>query len=167
MARGIKRKIEDVYNIMSLYFDTQNYDEVGKQLNIPVSSVYTIVEKHKDEEQFKILRKKKEETFINRANNIIDKGTLLLEKRLDTALQSEEELEELLSRVQMLGKEEITTSEIKAIAKRINQLQLNNLSEVTTAIGTIYDKRALAKGDSTSNNSVTVTMSNDLKELSK
>ena len=43
----------------------------------------------------------------------------------------------------------------------------NSLSNITTAIGTLYDKRALAKGESTNNDSIVVTMSNELKELSK
>lgn len=42
----------------------------------------------------------------------------------------------------------------------------NNLS---TVIGTLYDKRALAKGESTSNTNgtISVVMSDELKELSK
>ena len=43
-------------------------------------------------------------------------------------------------------------------------IPINNL---TTAIGTLYDKRALAKGESTSNNSITINMSEEVKELSK
>ena len=43
-------------------------------------------------------------------------------------------------------------------------IPINNL---TTAIGTLYDKRALAKGESTTNNSITIQMSDELKELSK
>lgn len=41
------------------------------------------------------------------------------------------------------------------------------INNITTAIGTLYDKRALAKGESTSNNSIVVTMSDSVKELSK
>ena len=43
----------------------------------------------------------------------------------------------------------------------------NSLSNITTAIGTLYDKRALAKGEATSNDSITITMSDELKDLSK
>lgn len=41
------------------------------------------------------------------------------------------------------------------------------INNITTAIGTLYDKRALAKGESTTNNSITIQMSDELKELSK
>lgn len=43
----------------------------------------------------------------------------------------------------------------------------NSLSNITTAIGTLYDKRALAKGESTTNEAITIQMSEELKELSK
>ena len=43
-------------------------------------------------------------------------------------------------------------------------IPINNL---TTAIGTLYDKRALAKGESTNNDSITIQMSDEVKELSK
>lgn len=45
-----------------------------------------------------------------------------------------------------------------------DSIPINNL---TVAIGTLYDKRALAKGESTSNNSITINMSEEIKELSK
>ena len=41
------------------------------------------------------------------------------------------------------------------------------INNITTAIGTLYDKRALAKGEATSNGSIIVTMSDSVKELSK
>ena len=43
----------------------------------------------------------------------------------------------------------------------------NSLSNITTAIGTLYDKRALAKGESTSNENIVVQMSPEIKELSE
>lgn len=43
----------------------------------------------------------------------------------------------------------------------------NSLSNITTAIGTLYDKRALAKGESTSNENIIVQMSPEIKELSE
>lgn len=51
--------------------------------------------------------------------------------------------------------------------KKLDDEENNSLSNITTAIGTLYDKRALAKGESTTNNSITIKMSDELKELSK
>lgn len=61
----------------------------------------------------------------------------------------------------------------KLIDKAMNKLDkaldredipINNL---TTAIGTLFDKRALAKGESTTNSSISIKMSDEIKELSK
>jgi len=70
-------------------------------------------------------------------------------------------------------KEHFIQMTTKIINKALNKLDegldrdnipINNIS---TAIGTLYDKRALAKGESTSNDTIVVTMSDSLKELSK
>lgn len=50
----------------------------------------------------------------------------------------------------------------KALDK--DDIPVNNL---TTVIGTLYDKRALAKGETTNNESITIKMSETIKELSK
>lgn len=57
----------------------------------------------------------------------------------------------------------------KALGKLDEKLDEDNnsLSNITTAIGTLYDKRALAKGESTSNENIVVQMSPEIKELSE
>ena len=45
-----------------------------------------------------------------------------------------------------------------------DDIPVNNL---TTVIGTLYDKRALAKGEMTSNTSISIKMTDKIKELSK
>ena len=56
-----------------------------------------------------------------------------------------------------------------AIDKLKKELKKDDIpvNQLTTVIGTLYDKRALAKGESTNNNSITITMSDDVKELSQ
>jgi hypothetical protein len=55
------------------------------------------------------------------------------------------------------------------LAKKLGRLELNTLSEITTSMGTLFDKMRLANGESTENSSqtITVTMSKELEELSK
>ncbi len=70
-------------------------------------------------------------------------------------------------------KEAFIEKTTKLLDKALNRLDegldrdnipINNL---TTAIGTLYDKRALAKGESTSNEAITIKMTDEIKELSK
>lgn len=65
---------------------------------------------------------------------------------------------------------EMTTKLInKALNKLDEGLDKDNIpiNNITTAIGTLYDKRALAKGESTNNDSITIKMSDEIKELSE
>lgn len=65
---------------------------------------------------------------------------------------------------------ETTTRLINKALKKLDEgLDKDNIpiNNITTAIGTLYDKRALAKGESTSNDNITIQMSDEVKELSK
>lgn len=72
-------------------------------------------------------------------------------------------------------KEEFVDKATRIIDKALNRLEksldddkekipANNLS---TVIGTLYDKRALAQGESTINNTITINMSKEAKELAE
>lgn len=72
-------------------------------------------------------------------------------------------------------KEEFTTKASRLIDKALNRLEqvlddkeekipVNNLS---TVIGTLYDKRALSKGESTNNTDINIKMDKKVEELSQ
>ena len=52
----------------------------------------------------------------------------------------------------------------EALDDKEDRIPVNNLS---TVIGTLYDKRALAKGESTSNTELSIKMDEKVEELSK
>lgn len=158
MAKGKKTDNETIYKVMINYFVTNNYSETSRALNMPASTVEKIVKDNKDKEEFVKLWGEKKEEFVQIADKIIKKGTELLDKRLETALEKQEELEKLLDNVFDVDDEEVSKKEKIEIAKKLSRIQLNNLSEITTAIGTIYDKRALAKGEPTSNETLTINI---------
>lgn len=131
MARGKKTDTETIYKIMLSMFNTDNFNETSRLLNIPVKTVESVYKKNVEKEEFAKLRIQKKEEFIDKTTRIINKALNRLEKVLD-------------------NKEE--------------KIPVNNLS---TIIGTLYDKRALAKGESTENNSITISMSEDIKRLAE
>lgn len=156
MARGKKHKPETVYKVMLSYFVTGNYSETAEQLNLAVSTVRTIVEANIDKEEFAKLRQEKKDEFVERADKIIYMSQELLERRLNTALDDQRKLDDLIERVEEL--DDLSPGDQKRILKKLSKLQLNNLSEITTALGTMYDKRALAKGEPTSNETLTINI---------
>lgn len=108
MARGQKTEYEQLVKVMSDYFITRSYTATANNLNMPVSSVKTLVDAHINDKEFVELRKKKEEEFVERANHLIFKAMNRLNKELD----SDKDIP-------------------------VNQL--------TTAIGTLYDKKTMTQ----------------------
>lgn len=155
MAKGKKHKPETVYAVMLSYFVTGNYNETAEQLGLAESTVRTIVERNKDNPEFAKLRIEKQSEFVERADGIIYQALELLERRFKTALESQDALDEMLD---MIADNDISKNQQKALMNKLYRLQLNNLSEITTALGTMYDKRALAKGEPTSNETLTINV---------
>lgn len=131
MPRGKKTSPEVVYQVMTSWAVTNNYNETARELGMAVSSVKQIVDSHKENEEFAKLRIEKKEEFADKASRIIDKALARLEK----AIEDEEEY------------------------IPVNQL--------TTAIGTLYDKRALAKGESTNNTKVLIQLPEGVDEYAE
>ena len=131
MARGKKTDYETIYNVMTSYFATHNYEETARTLNMPTSTVKDIVKANKDSEEFIELRRQKQEEFSDKASVIIDM---------------------LLARI------------TKEVADEDKDIPMNHL---TIALGTLYDKRALSKGEMTQNVGFATNISLDkLAEIS-
>lgn len=158
MPKGQKTDNETIYKVMLSYAVTNNYSETARNLEMPESTVRKIIYNNKDKEEFAKLCEQKKDEFIESADKIIKKGTKLLNKRLDMALEKQEELERLIDSIYDVSDNDMKPKEKLEIAKKISKIQLNNLNEITTAIGTLYDKRALAKGESTENSSFDVNI---------
>ena len=151
MARGKKTAPVDVYKIMALWFTNYNLRETSRELGIPLTTVKDTVDKNKNKPEFEELRTQKQAEFSNKASEIIEKGLLLLNRRLNRAIESEEELDDLIDEVYFADKDEMSYTEKQAIINKIKNLQVQNIKDITTAIGTLYDKRALSRGEMTQN----------------
>lgn len=167
MARGKKTDPETIYKIMASYAITQNTRQSARELNLPPSTVSKVVDDNKDKEEFRQLCEEKKKDFAQRASNIIDKGLTLLERRLDTALEREEELNELIEDIYSTDKEELSQNRKNALIAKIGALQLQKLGEITTAVGTLYDKRALAQGESTDNTVIRIKLPEEMNEYAE
>ena len=163
MAKGVKTNNEKIAEIISSYALTNSYNATAKEVGVSNNTVKRIIQsqkKNNPEELAKVVNEKKE-LFQDKANRIIDKSLELIEKRIDTASTNQEELEEIIQMVWEQDKEELNETQKKSIVNKISKMQLNSLSELTTALGTLYDKMRLAKGESTDN----TTFSVDIKVI--
>lgn len=150
--RGKKTDNETIYKIMLSVFSTNNFSETARQLKLPIKTVEKIYKENKDKEEFTKLCQEKKEEFTETATRIINKATNLMEKRLDLANEHEDELEELIEEIWRTDKKDMNETKKKALVSKIAGMQLYSIKELAVAVGTMYDKRALAKGESTMNN---------------
>ena len=165
--RGKKTAPEDVYKIMALWFTNYNLRETARTLNMPLTTVKDTVDKYKNAEEFEQLRTQTEKAFSQKATEIIEKGLILLNKRLNRAIEHEEDLDELIDEIWDIDDDEMPYKEKDKIVNKVKTLQLQNIKDITTAIGTIYDKRALSRGDMTQNIGFATNLSLDkLAEIS-
>ena len=115
MAKGKKTDNETVYKIMISMFSTNNFSETARQLEIPESTVEKIYKDNKDKEEFVKLCEEKKDEFVQNATRIINKSTKLLERRLDMALDNQDELDEIIEEVWSIDKSEMNETKKKII----------------------------------------------------
>lgn len=149
MPRGKKTSPEVIYKIMTSWAITDNYKETARELDLPVMTVKDIVDKNKDKPEFVKLRNEKMAEFSKQASEIIQKGLILLNKRFDRAIASESDLDILIDEIFATNKQELSQDEKNRLVNKIRALQLQDIKAITTAIGTLFDKKALADGQPT------------------
>lgn len=83
MARGEDTDYQKLVLVMSDWFTTRSYSQVAKDLDMPQSTVFGLVNAHKDDEEFVKLRIEKEKEFAERANHLIFKNMARMDRELD------------------------------------------------------------------------------------
>lgn len=164
MARGKKTPPEVVYQIMASWAVTNSLKETSRVLGIPVATVKNIVDANKDKSEFVKLQDEKKADFAEKASDIIDKGMALLERRFNRALEQEEDLDSLIDEIFRTEREELSQDEKQRLVSKLKALQLQDIKAITTAIGTLFDKRALAEGNATENVAVEVKLPEGIDE---
>jgi hypothetical protein len=120
-------------------------------LGIPLTTVKEVVDRNKNAEEFEQLRTQTEQAFAQKTTEIIEKGLILLNKRLNRAIEHEEDLDDLIDEIYDIDEDEMSYKDKEKLTNKIKTLQLQNIKDITTAIGTLYDKRALSRGEMTQN----------------
>lgn len=149
MVQGKKTSVENIYKVMVSWATTGNYAETARTLNMPATTVEKIVKDNKEKPEFANLIAEKRAEFSERASRIIDQGMLLLERRFNRAIECEADLDILIDEIFATEKDELSQDEKQRLITKIRALELHDIRAITTAIGTLYDKKALADGKPT------------------
>ena len=149
--RGKKTSEEEVYKVIASYCTTGSYSETARALKMPTTTVKDIVDENIDSKEFEKLRNETKQMFTDKATAIIDKGLAILDKRLTTALEKQDALDRLIDEIESTDEEEISYKHKMSAINLIQEAQIQRIKDISTMIGTLYDKRALAQGESTQN----------------
>lgn len=125
---------------------------VANKLGLKYTTVKTWEKKWKEEgpdnDGLEELRRRKKETFVQSAWDIMDGATSLIQRRVNRALFDEDKLDKLLDEIDNLT---LTDEERRRLYSRFSALKLENVRELATVLGTLYDKQALANKEATVN----------------
>jgi len=148
--------------------------DVHRTLGIPISTIKgwrdektlgaKAVIKELDTSELAGVRKLKKQEFVNCAWNIIGMANKLLSRRLTRSVEQEDAIDALLALAEeeILSIEGITPSEINSKMKKIHmqiaELRLEDITKLSTTLGTLYDKQALASNEATQNINATVSI---------
>lgn len=157
MSRG-KKYSDDIKELAyALYAVNGSKQETARQIKektgvaVAANTITDWINK-KPPDGFDELREEKKRGFIENANAIIDKGMQIMDRRFTRALEQEQEIDELIGMVSET--DDMSDKQKDSVTRKLSALQLHDIKALTTAIGTLYDKRALAQGESTDNTKI-------------
>lgn len=162
MPRGVKTPKPKEYDIMVSYAITNSYNATAKQFNVSDTTVKDIIERNYDD--FKKIQEEKKEDFLSRSNRIIDKMTNLLDRRVTRALDKEDEIDKTIDFIWNVDEnaedkdEKMTYKEKVALVKQLGRISLNSMNEITTSMGTVFDKTRILQGGVENNETPSVTV---------
>lgn len=103
-----------------------------------------------NEPTFKELRTLNQEKFIADAGEIVSMSQQLVKHDLSYALAHRAKIDRAIEVLCALG-ERISPQELKLCVKVLTEFKLPDIGKLSSVMGTMYDKRALAKGEPTEN----------------
>lgn len=160
---------------MGKYSDMQKEQALAMMVTMPISEVSRVLgindntlRRWRDNQnninpELVDFRKEKKMQFVENAWKIIGKANDLLEKKLDRALNAEEDIEKVLSKARVDS--EIEKADIDLLIKNIGKLGTFNFAQLSSIIGTLYDKQALVNKEATIGLGADVGLEEILKNL--
>ena len=103
--------------------------------------------------------------LAERIEGLLDKALVLFDRKIMRALEGEDVLE---AAIREISDDDSLKGGVRAdVLAKLRAAEIHRLSDVTTAIGTLYDKRALARGEATENTRVTVDLPEEMNEYAE
>lgn len=143
MPRGKKTDKKKEYEIMVSYAFTNSYRATARDLNVSAVCVRDVI--NRNYEEYLQIQTEKKQDFKSRATKIVDKMTQLLDRRVTRALDKDEEIENVINEIENAPEDKdeegyLSRKEKMDLVKKLNKISINSMNEITTSLGTVYDK---------------------------
>lgn len=158
MAKGIQPDDNTKERVKALLAAGKAKNQVAKEVGISWATVDKISKENPDE--LESIREQKRIQFIDRLWNSMDEALKLADKRIALAIDANQKLDELSDAV---GDAEIDPKKAMELQRAIESISSVPLGQISTFIGTIYDKHALMTGGKTAD--IGLTYEEQLKKL--
>lgn len=151
---GQGKKIEDdvrerAYALLSI---GKSGRAVARELGIAESSVRNMkkeLDASTNADDFARLRAEKKRHLIENSWEDIELAQSLVHRRLCRAEYQEDAIDKLVEFVESIPKVELDANERRALLNKLSALRCDDIGKLTTVIGTLYDKQALASREET------------------
>lgn len=163
MAKGKKYPDSVKEKAYMTYLTCNNVNETARKMKIPYSTVAQWIKNKDVDPKYDKLRDEKKREFIDKSTEIIDAGLALLERRFRRALEQEKEIDQIIDEIFTDNDIEITTKQRQRLLSKIEELKLQNIKDITIAIGTLFDKRAIAKENESEDSDTSIRVTLDWK----
>jgi len=122
--------------------------DLARELGIANSSAHYLKTGiiKEDPDAYEKMRESKKKEFVEEAWEVVQKALKLANKRFTKALEDENAIEDLIASIK---DDDLTQAQKKSLVSRLTALQMTNIRDIAVAMGTIYDKGALAAGEPT------------------
>lgn len=147
---------------IELYAKVGSLSKVAKELGIPASTLSDWIKNRELPEEVVLKKAVEKLDFVSQSTDIIDQSMQLMNRRLVNSLDFENEFAKFLD--MLASDDDLSKPAYKDIVSKLQILQIAKTSDLVSMIGTLYDKRALAKGESTAATSVKVEFDEDIAE---
>lgn len=176
MAKGQKLEEKQIEVMRAYLAAGSSLAETARMMGLPKSTVATYKKRFEGEGQassdegeneqprtendagarvgggrtFEELRTMNTEQFIRDAGEIVALSQYLVRHDLEQAIKQREKIDKAIDVLCALG-ERISPQQLKICVKVLTEMKLPDIGKLSSVMGTMYDKRALAKGEPTEN----------------
>ena len=158
-----RRAPEDIErDVLAGWAVYKTYAGAAREAGCSPGTAKKIILAHAEDKAYQETVQETQAALAERIEGLLDKALILFDRKITRALEGEDVLE---TAIREIADDESIKGGVRAdVLNKLRSAEIHRLSDVTTAIGTLYDKRALARGEATENTRVTVDLPEDIEK---